>query len=228
MSRTRYNLGPHETAATYRLHGSGCFPGFVLPPLAILVFGIFLYIFVINAPYPDTVVSDTNASAGSLSPLFTSEVQYWNASILRWAAASGVDTDLAAVVMQIESCGDPYAVSSAGAIGLFQVMPYHFYITDNPYDPDTNAARGLAYLRRALEVGGGDISLSLAGYNGGISLAGFGQLAWPAETNRYVYWGTGIYEDAKNGAAQSERLNEWLKAGGASLCARAHASLNLP
>jgi hypothetical protein len=62
----------------------------------------------------------------SLSPIFTPEIHYWADSIIRWAAASNLDPNLAAVVMQIESCGDPRATSRAGAMGLFQVMPYHF------------------------------------------------------------------------------------------------------
>ena len=41
----------------------------------------------------------------------------------------------------------------------------------------------------------------------------------------YYYWGTGIYADAIAGADHSERLNEWLTAGGASLCARAAQQL---
>ncbi len=228
MSRSRYDVEPPETAATDPAPGSGCFPGYLLPPLAILVVGFFLGMMVFDLPLGNASPSETNAPLAGLAPLFTSEVKYWSASILRWATASNLDPDLAAVVMQIESCGNPSAVSSAGAMGLFQVMPYHFYLSDDPYDPDTNAARGLDYLRRTLEAGRGDIGLALAGYNGGIGLVGFGQWLWPAETERYVYWGTGIYQDARQGAAQSARLDEWLKAGGASLCARAHARLNLP
>ena len=89
-------------------------------------------------------------TGSSISPIFTAEVQYWSTSILTWAAAAGLDPNLAATVMQIESCGDPLARSRAGAIGLFQVMPYHFAPGEYPYNPDTNALRGLDYLRRSL------------------------------------------------------------------------------
>jgi soluble lytic murein transglycosylase-like protein len=64
--------------------------------------------------------------------------------------------------MQIESCGDPRARSRAGAMGLFQVMPYHFAGGDDPYNPDTNAVRGLAYLKRSLDTANGDPRLALA------------------------------------------------------------------
>jgi soluble lytic murein transglycosylase-like protein len=159
--------------------------------------------------------------------LFTPEVQFWGGSILRWATEYGVDPNLAATVMQIESCGNPSARSRAGAAGLFQVMPFHFLVYEDAYDPDTNALRGLDYLRRALERSGGDARLALAGYNGGIGVIGRSESGWPAETRRYAYWGSGIYTDAANNAAESSRLNEWLAAGGASLCRKARARLGL-
>jgi soluble lytic murein transglycosylase-like protein len=154
-------------------------------------------------------------------------VQYWAASILRWAAAAGLDPNLVAVVMQIESCGDPFARSSAGAIGLFQVMPYHFLPADDPYAPDTNARRGLDYLRRSLAAADDDVQIALAGYNGGLGVISRPAPFWPAETARYAYWGLGIYQDAQAGAPASPRLQEWLAAGGAGLCTRAGRRLQV-
>jgi soluble lytic murein transglycosylase-like protein len=138
-----------------------------------------------------------------------------------------VDPNLAAVVMQIESCGDPTATSRAGAIGLFQVMPYHFAAADSPYEPDTNALRGLSYLRRSLTASNNDARLAFAGYNGGVGVVSRGDWTWPAETVRYAYWGSGIYADAISGASESPRLQEWLAAGGSGLCSRAGAQLGL-
>jgi len=43
-----------------------------------------------------------------------------------------------AIVIQIESCGSPVAMSGAGALGLMQVMPYHFENGENMINPDTN------------------------------------------------------------------------------------------
>ncbi|HEX8991214.1 MAG TPA: transglycosylase SLT domain-containing protein, partial [Anaerolineales bacterium] len=111
---------------------------------------------VIQLSFPDLAVKAAPAGSGQISNVFTPQVQYWSGAISRWASAAGLDPNLAAVVMQIESCGDPSATSSAGAIGLFQVMPYHFAAGDSPYDPDTNAARGLEYLRRSLRAAGND------------------------------------------------------------------------
>ncbi len=167
------------------------------------------------------------ARGEGISPVFTPEVAYWADRIRVWAAEAGLDPNLVATVMQIESCGDPRAWSSAGALGLFQVMPYHFALGEDPYDPATNARRGLDYLRRALAAAGGDPRLALAGYNGGIGLIGRSESAWPAETRRYVYWGSGLYAEAVGGAEESLRLQEWLRAGGAGLCQRARLRLGL-
>jgi soluble lytic murein transglycosylase-like protein len=166
-------------------------------------------------------------SSGTLSPIFTSEIQYWKKEILRWASEYDLDPNLVATVMQIESCGNPDAQSSAGAMGLFQVMPFHFQPFDNPYDPDTNALRGMSYLQRSLIAAGGDPGLALAGYNGGISRIDQPQSNWPEETQRYLYWGSGIYSEAASGATESPRLNEWLSHA-SGMCSRARVRLNLP
>lgn len=163
-----------------------------------------------------------------IAALFTPEVQYWEPKISSWAKEMNLDPNLIATVMQIESCGNPTARSSVGAMGLFQVMPYHFGSDEDPYKPNTNARRGLAYLKSALEARGGVTRLALAGYNAGITGAQKPENAWPAETIRYVYWGTGIYKDAQNGKEASARLEEWLAAGGASLCRQASQHLGLP
>lgn len=164
----------------------------------------------------------------SISPVFTPEVQYWNDEIVRWAGVYDLDPNLAATVMQIESCGNPEAVSSSGAQGLFQVMPYHFATGEKMRDPDTNAQHGLAYLAGGLALAGNQAGLALAGYNGGHSQISKLWSSWPNETQRYYYWGSGIYDDVTEGKDSSPRLEEWLRAGGAGMCARAHQQLGLP
>ena len=175
----------------------------------------------------NTLPAFEQSEAQTISPVFTPEVQHWSRKIAAWSAAYQLDPNLVATVMQIESCGMPSAVSSAGAQGLFQVMPFHFTPEENMQDPDTNANRGLAYLALGLARAGGNVGLALAGYNGGHSLIGRDYSLWPAETQRYRYWGTGIYQDAASGQAASPRLQEWLEAGGAGLCARAAQELGL-
>jgi soluble lytic murein transglycosylase-like protein len=140
---------------------------------------------------------------------------------MRWSAAHNLDPNLVATVMQIESCGHPSVRSTAGAIGLFQVMPYHFSPGEDPLDPHTNARRGLAYLARGFELSGGRTDLALAGYNGGHGAIERDASHWPSETQRYVTWGSGILADIASGSTQSSSLQSWLLAGGDNLCRRA-------
>lgn len=228
-------MTPARSEPTYRrksrqtVQSSGCLSGFLLPPLVALCFGVILAFATIGGPESETHASAALSTAnGLIAPLFTAEVQFWAARIATWSAEHGVDPNLAATVMQIESCGHPSARSIAGAAGLFQVMPFHFQAYEDAYDPNTNALRGLDYLRRSLERAGGDARLALAGYNGGIGVIGRLESRWAAETRRYAYWGSGIYADAQQNAGESARLNEWLAAGGASLCKKAHQRLGLP
>jgi soluble lytic murein transglycosylase-like protein len=170
---------------------------------------------------PDTVPVKEAQKSPRLASLFTSRVLGWEEKILRWSEEFGLDPNLVATVMQIESCGNPSAVSRAGAQGLFQVMPFHFAAGEDMQDPDINARRGLAYLGEALILAEGDARRALAGYNGGHGVIGWDPADWPAETRRYAYWGEGIYSDAIAGRGTSPRLEEWLAAGGASLCGKA-------
>lgn len=225
MPRARSKRIYEQTAAAQ--NGSGCFSGLMLPPLAALIVSAALAMLALNVPIK-TSQADLPPQPSNLSPLFTPEIQTWSGSITQWAAASNLEPNLVAVVMQIESCGNPRAQSRAGAMGLFQVMPFHFYAIDNPYNPDTNAARGLAYLQKSLETAGGNARLALAGYNGGISLIGRADWTWPDETKRYVQYGAPIYEDARSGATSSTALDEWYNKYGANLCQQARQTLGIP
>jgi len=113
-------------------------------------------------------------------------------------------------------------------MGLFQVMPFHFYFGENPYNPEANALRGLDYLSRSLKTSQGNVRLALAGYNGGIGIIARGEWTWSAQTKRYVQYGAPMYEDAKADLAQSTHLQEWYTKYGASLCKQAARRLGLP
>jgi soluble lytic murein transglycosylase-like protein len=226
MPRARPTKVYLETAAAPQEQGSGCLSGFTIVPLAVVFISALLASFAWKTN-PSSVDLPPVTSSG-ISPIFRVEIHYWADSISKWAAASQLNPNLVATIMQIESCGNPRAISSAGAMGLFQVMPFHFYAIDDPYNPDTNAARGLAYLVRSLATSGGNTRLALAGYNGGIGLIGRAEWTWPAQTKRYVQYGAPIYEDARNGLVSSTALNEWYEKYGVSLCRQASQRLGLP
>jgi soluble lytic murein transglycosylase-like protein len=157
----------------------------------------------------------------SLSSNFSPQVLFWSDEILEWSHEYHLDPNLIALVMQIESCGYAQAHSHAGALGLFQVMPFHFGHDENPYDPATNATRGLSYLARSMELANGRLDLALAGYNGGHLMIQNAPSLWPEETQRYVYWGVQIYNELGKYDAIPPTLQEWLDAGGEQLCKKA-------
>lgn len=229
MPRARTSIQEiRQTAATS--DGSGCLSLYSLPLFSIVLIACLITALALNTPIPTyaAVSSQTDENSSTdISPIFTREVQYWANNILRWSNASSLDPNLVAVVMQIESCGHPLARSSAGAMGLFQVMPFHFHSGENPYDPDTNAFRGLDYLSRSLNTSGGNVRLALAGYNGGIGIITRGEWTWSAQTLRYVYYGAPIYEDARSGVTSSAKLDEWYRKYGAGLCRQASQKLGI-
>jgi hypothetical protein len=166
----------------------------------------------------------------TIAPFFTREVHRWERQIGQWAAQYDVDANLIATIMQIESCGDAGAASGAGAQGLLQVMPIHFTSEEQASmtDPDTNVRQGMRIFTECLDMADQDVGLALACYNGGASLIYRSQTDWPDESRRYYAWGGAMYADARRGAAQSGALDDWLRAGGWTLCQQASASLGLP
>ena len=246
MPRARYIGQDQRQTAAASENGSGCLSIYWLPPLAAMFIAFLLAAFALNvpnqtsalinsAPIPTSksstaafaINNSSAATSNGISPIFTREIQYWSKDIVRWANAASLDPNLLAVVMQIESCGDPRALSRAGATGLFQVMPFHFHLGENPFNPDTNALRGADYLSRSLQTASGNARLALAGYNGGIGVISRGEWSWSAETNRYVRFGGPIYQDASSGATSSPTLDEWYGKYGAGLCRQASNRLGI-
>jgi hypothetical protein len=76
-------------------------------------------------------------------------------------------------VLRVESAGDVRAISSAGAMGLMQVMPDTWAdlrsrhgLGRDPYDPRDNILAGTAYLREMWDRYG-NVAAMLAAYNAG-------------------------------------------------------------
>jgi len=81
----------------------------------------------------------------------------------------GLDPELVAAVIWMESGGNPTAVSRKGAKGLMQLMPETAQElgVKHVLDPKQNVEGGVRYLRTMLDSHGGDLSLALAAYNAG-------------------------------------------------------------
>lgn len=85
------------------------------------------------------------------------------------ATRHGVPLPLVLAVIDVESGFQPRALSSAGAMGLMQLMPAtaRRYGVVDPWDPASNLEGGIRYLRFLLDLFDGDLRLALAGYNAG-------------------------------------------------------------
>lgn len=105
------------------------------------------------------------------------------------ARSAGIPPRLVAAVVSVESAWNPGVVSSAGAIGLMQLMPgTASELGVNPWVPDSNLLGGAVYLRRQLDRFD-DLPLALAAYNAGPARAeALRRLGTelPAETTQYV------------------------------------------
>jgi len=111
------------------------------------------------------------------------------------AAKYGVDPNLALAVARQESNYDQAAVSPAGAVGVFQLMPATAAdLGVNPYVLEENIDGGIRYLAWLIGRYGNDPAVVLAAYNWGIgnvdrAIAQYGD-DWlshaPLETRNYV------------------------------------------
>jgi len=70
----------------------------------------------------------------------------WRDLIDQAAAANNIDGDVIQAIMMIESGGNATARSGAGAMGLMQVMNFHFQPGEDPFDPKTNVNKGASIL----------------------------------------------------------------------------------
>ena len=93
------------------------------------------------------------------------------AAIDRWSAVLGVDPKLARALAWMESGFQQDVVSSAGAIGVMQLLPETWEWVDTmllgavtPRTYDGNVRAGVRYLRWQLDQFDGDVKLALAGY----------------------------------------------------------------
>lgn len=164
----------------------------------------------------DQSITNTNAP---LASFFAPEVLRWREDIREWAKTYDVNPNVVAIVIQIESCGDPLAVSSAGALGLMQVMPFHFSNGENMIDPDVNVRRGITVFYECLaQFADWDLGLALACYNGGPGVTLRDSDTWPAETQAYYEWATGLWDDVVHNRDESSTLTRWLESGGSLLC----------
>lgn len=114
------------------------------------------------------------------------------------ATTYGVDVNLLTAIAKQESNFKADAVSSAGAIGIMQLMPAtaESLGVSDPYDARENIMGGAKYIRQMLDRYDGDVTLALAAYNAGSgNVAKYGGVPPFTETQNYVAKVTANYEN---------------------------------
>ena len=93
----------------------------------------------------------------------------YNDAIAEAADLYNLDPHLIRAIIRAESAFNPFAVSSAGAQGLMQLMPAVAAELDvlDPFDPRQNILGGARYLRWLLDKNKGNLDLAVASYNAG-------------------------------------------------------------
>jgi soluble lytic murein transglycosylase-like protein len=118
------------------------------------------------------------------------------------AARHHVDPALVRAVVQVESGGNPEAVSRKGAMGLMQLMPetaVEMGVT-KVFDPQENLDAGVRQLRTLLVRYNGDLDKALAAYNAGAGAVDrAGGVPRIPETRDYVRKVTNNYFQSDSG-----------------------------
>jgi len=117
-------------------------------------------------------------------PQAPANVDAW---VRKYAGQYQVPEQVVRRIIDVESAGNPGAVSKKGAIGLMQLMPGTAKdLGVDPFDPEQNIHGGVKYFRQMLDRFG-DQELALAAYNAGPgAVARYGGVPPFRETQNYV------------------------------------------
>jgi soluble lytic murein transglycosylase-like protein len=107
------------------------------------------------------------------------------------ASRAGLDPQMVLGLIQVESGFKKYAVSSAGARGYMQVMPFwvkHIGTPDqNLFHIRTNLRYGCTILRHYLDIEKGDLFRALGRYNGSLGRPEYPNMVIGAWRNGWAY-----------------------------------------
>jgi hypothetical protein len=125
----------------------------------------------------------------------------FSTALSRISTEHGIPPRLVQAIIQVESEGNPKAVSRQGAMGLMQLMPsvLKAYQVEDPFDPLANIDAGVRHLKYLLQEFSGNLSLALAAYNAGPgTVRKYGGIPPFPETHKYLFRVLREYEGKGN------------------------------
>ncbi len=122
-----------------------------------------------NLPNSDYIETEPKTTTYGLRP---GAIMPYRIYVEKYAGQYGLDPTLVSAIIQQESAGNADAISSAGAVGLMQIMP----ITQGDqcpgadlYDPEQNIACGVKHFKWTLDQVGGDTDKAVMAYHSGVT-----------------------------------------------------------
>lgn len=167
-----------------------------------------------------TTADDVTWSQPKLAPKvdadFRGMINHWKDLVIEASIDYRVPESWIYGIMWSESNGNPNLTSPAGALGLMQVMPFHFKPNEKPFDPRTNIRRGVSLLQAA-KAKAGDLIRAASYYNaGGKDGVPWTNEAWlaagrkPSQTTR---WGFAAEKDYLDRVAAANNTYLVLQSG---------------
>ncbi len=116
------------------------------------------------------------------------------------ATRAALDPQLVLALITVESKFNKYAISSSGALGMMQIMPFWQAqigtINQNLFDVETNIRYGCTILRYYLQRENGNMDRALSAYNGSTGQAWYPSMVMQAYS---TYWQPASVIEVKNG-----------------------------
>ena len=117
-------------------------------------------------------------------------------TVHRQATLAGVEPELVLAVIDVESNFDRFAISTATALGLMQVMPFWVKEIGEPghnlFHERTNLRYGCTILRHYLDRERGNLANALGRYNGSLGQPDYPNKVFKALRDRWALGAQGV------------------------------------
>lgn len=178
----------------------------------------------------NTITNTTKSTEKSQSNFksYLGESQELDTIFQKAADTYGVDVNLLKAIAKTESNFTADATSSAGAMGIMQLMPNTAKAlgVSNPYDAEESIMGGAKYISQMLKKYDGDVKLALASYNAGPgNVAKYGGIPPFKETQNYVTKVISAYQGNSSSTTSTTKTNTTIAASTVGSTSATNASV---